>query len=153
MSMLPTFRTMDRDPAWDLQKDMNRLFDAFFGRSVPVALWADHETSFLPPVDVHETNDKVIVEAELPGIEPKDVDIRVEGDSLFIRGERKHEKDEKEKGYHRVERVYGRFERTVELPQYADAAKCEASYKNGVLTVELPKKEEAKPRTVQVKVK
>ena len=132
---------------------MNQLFEDFFGTRSPLRPWGDGEAGFMPPVDVHETNDRVIVEAELPGVEPKNVDIRVEGDALIIRGERKQEKEQKEGGFYRMERSYGRFERQVELPSYTDPQKCEATYKNGVLKVELPKKEEAKPRSIEVKVK
>ncbi len=152
MNLLPSWRREDREPVWSLQREMNRLIDDFFGPRPSRGGWGDQEM-FLPPVDIRETNDKVIVEAELPGIDPKDVDIRVEGNSLVIRGERKQEKEEKERGYHRVERSYGRFERELELPSGADPQKVEATYTNGVLTIEMAKKEEAKPKSIQVKVK
>jgi len=154
MSLLPMWKKESRDPVTSLQREMNRLVDDFFGgRSVMRSFFGDGEPGFMPAVDMHETNDKVIVEAELPGIDPKDVDIRVEGSSLVIRGERKHEKEHKEGNYHRVERSYGQFERHLELPAYADPQKTDATYKNGVLKIELAKKEEAKPKSIEVKVK
>jgi HSP20 family protein len=151
MSFLPNlWRREERNPIAGLQGEMNRLFRDFFGHSM--ARWADGDT-FLPAVDVRETEDKVVVEAELPGMDPKDVDVRLEGDTLLISGERKHEKEEKTRGFHRVERSYGRFERQLDLPYGIDPDKVEATYKNGVLTLEIAKKEEAKKRTIQVKVK
>jgi len=148
------WRKDDRDVVGGLQKEMNRLFEDFFGSRSPLALWSGRDGGpFMPACDIRETEDKVLVDAELPGVDPKDVDIRVEGNSLIIRGERKHEEEKKGKGWHRVERSFGLFERQLELPEYADATKCEATYKNGVLTIELPKKPEAKPRSIKVNVK
>jgi len=154
MTLLPR-RREDRDsslaPLATLQSEMNRLFSSFF--DCPFGgLWGDGR-GFTPPVDVRETEDKVIVEAELPGMDPKDVQIRVEGDSLIISGERRQEKEEKTGSFHRVERSYGSFLREVPLPYGADPNRCDATYKNGVLMIELAKKEEAKPKTIQVKVK
>jgi len=154
MSLLPMWKKQDRNPIASLQTEMNRLFQDFFGgRSLVRNFWGEGEETFLPPVDVRETEDKVIVEAELPGMEPKDVDIQIEGETLMISGERKHEKEEKARGYHRLERSFGWFQRSVELPPSVDPEKVEATCKDGVLTVELAKKEEAKRKTIQVKVK
>jgi len=154
MSLLPMWRREQRNPVSSLQGEVNRLFEDFFGRPLGLArLWGDGRDEFLPPVDIRETEDKVIVEAELPGMDPKDFDIKVEGDSLVIRGERKSEKEERTKGYHRVERSFGRFERQLELPYGTDPEKVDATYKDGVLKIELAKKEEAKKKTIQVKVK
>jgi HSP20 family protein len=131
---------------------MHRLFGDFFGGRL-TGFWDGDHQGFLPAVDVRETEDRVVLEAELPGVNPKDVEIQVEGDCLLIRGERKHEKDEKTKSYHRLERAHGRFERRFTLPEGTNSEKVEATYKNGVLTVEVPKKEEARPRTIQVQAK
>jgi len=154
MSLLPTWRREDRNHLTGLQSEINRLFEDFFAgpRSLMRGLWGDRE-GFMPPVDVRETDSMVIVEAELPGLDPKDVEIKVEGDVLVLQGERRNEKEEKTKGYHRVERSFGMFQRQIELPYGTDPNKIEATYKNGVLTIEIAKKEEAKPKTIQVKVK
>jgi HSP20 family protein len=133
---------------------MNRLFEGFLGGgSLLRGLSGDGQDVFSPAVDVHETDDKIVVAAELPGVDPKALEIKVEGDSLWISGERKQENEEKTKSYHRVERWYGRFERQLTLPAGADPEKVDAAYKNGVLTIEVAKKEEAKAKTIQVKVK
>jgi len=153
MSLLPMWRREERNPVASLETEMNRLFDDFFGGRSPMRSLGDGRESFLPAIDVRETEDKVIVEAELPGMDPKDVDIKIDGDTLVISGERRQEKEQKTKGYHRVERSYGRFQRELELPYGADPEKVDATYKNGVLTVEIAKKEEAKRKTIPVKVK
>jgi len=155
MSLLPMWRRDRKNEVTSLQHEMNRLFDDFFGRPLGLVrgLWGDGEDGFLPPVDIKETDDKVIVEAELPGMEPKDLEIKIEGGTLVLGGERKNQKEEKTKGFHRVERSFGRFERQLELPSGADPEKVEATYKDGVLKIEIAKKEEAKRKTIRVNVK
>jgi HSP20 family protein len=155
MSLLPMWRREEKNPIGSLQGEMNRLFEEFFGgRSLaPWRGFAGDGQEFMPAVDIRETDDKVVVEAELPGVYPKEVDIRLEGDVLVISGERKHEREHKTKGFLRVERSFGRFERALELPHGCDPEKVEAAFKEGVLTIEIAKKEEAKRRTIQVKVK
>jgi len=152
MSLLPVWRRDEKGPVSTFQSEMNRLVEDFFGRPLLRGFWGDGDR-FLPAMDVRETEDKVIIEAELPGMEPKDVDIKIEGDSLVISGERKQEKEQKTKGYHRIERAFGRFQRELELPYGSDPNKVDATYTNGVLTIEIGKKEEAKKKTIQVKVK
>jgi HSP20 family protein len=105
-----------------------------------------------PAVDIVETEDGLTLKADLPDVKIDDIDIRVENNTLSIRGNRKFEKDEKAKGYHRIERSYGEFVRSFALPSTVDTEKVAADYKNGVLTVSLPKKETAKPRQVKVAV-
>jgi HSP20 family protein len=105
-----------------------------------------------PAVDIVETEDGLNLKADLPDVKIEDIDIRVENNTLSIRGHRKFEKDEKVKGYHRIERSYGEFVRSFALPSTVDTEKVTADYKNGVLTVSLPKKETAKPRQVKVAV-
>ena len=105
-----------------------------------------------PAVDILETEDNLTLKADLPDIKTEDIDIRVENDTLTLRGSRKFEKDEKTKGYHRIERSYGDFVRVFALPPTVEADKVAADYKNGVLTVTLPKKEAAKPRQVKVAI-
>ena len=105
-----------------------------------------------PSVDVYETEDSLTVKADLPDVKVEDIDVRVENQTLTLRGERKFEKDENVKGYHRIERSYGEFVRSFAVPSTVDTEKVQADYKNGVLTITLPKKEAAKPRQVKVAV-
>jgi HSP20 family protein len=131
-----------------LQRQMNRLFEDFFGPELPAAT-----AFFTVPVDVSENAEAVFVRAEIPGLEPKDIDISVTGDYLTIKGERKEEAEKKTRTYHRIERRYGAFSRTVELPCPVRTDKIEALAEKGVLTVTLPKAEEARTRKVEIKVK
>jgi len=139
-----------RDPLAG-QREFDRLFreafPAFFGGSEPsTRTWA-------PPVDIYENADNIVLKAELPGIDPQDVDIRVEENTLYLKGERRFEKEVKEESYHRVERTYGSFARSFSLPSSIAADKVVAEYKDGVLTLTLPKREEAKPTTIKIDVK
>lgn len=106
-----------------------------------------------PSVDIYETENELVLKADLPDVDLKDIDVRVENQTLSVSGERKFEKDETAKGYHRMERNYGRFTRSFAVPSSFDTEKIAADYKNGVLSVSLPKKEAAKPRQVKVEVK
>lgn len=106
-----------------------------------------------PSVDILETENELLLKADLPGVEMKDVDIQLENGTLTLRGERKFESEKKDGGYHRIERSYGSFARSFTLPETVDAETVKADYKNGVLTVTLPKKELAKPRQIRVEVK
>ena len=119
----------------DLQHQIDRLFDDFSGH------WnaRNGDAKFWPALDMTETNDAVDVTAELPGIDPKDVDISVLGDTVTIKGEKKSEKESKEKDFYRSERSYGAFARSVELPFEIDASKVEASYDKGVLKLHITK--------------
>jgi HSP20 family protein len=105
-----------------------------------------------PAVDIIETEDALTVKADLPDVKIEDIDVRVENQTLTVRGNRKFQKDEAVKGYHRIERSYGDFVRSFALPPTVDTEKVNADYKNGVLSVTLPKKETAKPRQVKVAV-
>jgi HSP20 family protein len=105
-----------------------------------------------PAVDILETEDALTVKADLPGVKLEDIDIRVENQTLTIKGHRKFEKDDAVKGYHRIERGYGEFVRSFAVPSTVDTDKVGAEYKNGVLAVTLPRKESAKPRQVKVSV-
>jgi len=104
-------------------------------------------------VDIVETENDIVLRADLPGVDPKDVDIQVENGTLTLKGERKFESDVKEDDYRRVERVYGSFLRSFALPPTVDAEKVEAEYRNGVLELKLPKRPEAKPKQIKVAVK
>jgi HSP20 family protein len=103
-----------------------------------------------PAVDVYETENELVFKADLPDVDPNDVNLRVENLTLTISGERKFEKASDEKGFHRIERSYGNFTRSFAVPNTFDTENVGASFKNGVLTVKLPKKEAAKPRTIKI---
>lgn len=105
-----------------------------------------------PAVDIFETENELLLKADVPGIELKDVDIQIENGTLSLRGARQYENSSKDGGFHRVERGYGSFARYFTLPETVDPEKVKAEYKNGVLTVTLPKKEVAKPRQIKVQV-
>jgi HSP20 family protein len=130
-----------------LQDRMNRLFRESFGEGGQEALMS---TTFAPPVDVYEDEHNVSLKIEVPGIEEKDIDVRIENNTLTVHGERKFEKEEKEENFRRVERQYGSFTRTFTLPNTVDVDKVQASYDKGVLKITLPKKAEAKPRQIKV---
>jgi HSP20 family protein len=132
-----------------LRREMDRLWDDYFGpgrRGLQPM-----EAEFAPAMDVKETADQVVVKAEVPGIDAKDINISVTGDVLTIKGEKKSEREEKEENYHVVERSYGSFARSITLPGAVDLDKIEAKYDKGVLTVTCPKKEEVKPKAIEIK--
>jgi HSP20 family protein len=141
------------DPFRDLahmQDRINRIFrDAYRGDD-EVLKGGD----WTPAVDIYETGDNTIVlRAELPGLKREDIDIRVENNTLTLRGERKQEQDVSKEHYHRVERSYGAFSRSFTLPTTVDTEKVGATFADGLLTITLPTREEAKPRQIQVQVK
>jgi HSP20 family protein len=105
-----------------------------------------------PAVDILETENELVLKADLPEMRLEDLDIQVENGTLTLRGERKFEKKDEDRGYHRIERRYGSFVRAFSLPEYADIEKVSADYKDGVLTVTVPKKELAKPRAIKVNI-
>ena len=107
---------------------------------------------WVPAVDIQETENELIFKADVPGLEMKDIEVRMENGALTIRGERKFEGEKSEGGWHRVERAYGTFERVFTVPETVDAEAVKAEYKNGILTVVLPKKEIAKPRQIKIQV-
>ena len=135
---------------FNLQDQLFRTFDsAYRGREREegpmTATWS-------PLVDVFEDNDGIMLKAELPEVDPKDVEIQLEGNTLTLKGERKLENEEKREGYHRIERTYGAFSRTFTLPNTVDVEHVTAESKDGVLKVFLPKKAETKPRQIKVAV-
>jgi HSP20 family protein len=132
-----------------LQDRMNRLFRETQGNSQDESLTS---SSFAPAVDVYEDEHNVALKIEVPGIDEKDIDVRIENNTLTVQGERKIEKEEKEQNYRRVERQYGGFTRTFNLPPTVDAEKVQADYDKGVLKITLPKKAEAKPKQIKVNV-
>jgi HSP20 family protein len=131
-----------------LQDQINRLFNDAFerkGEESSLSAWA-------PAVDIYETEQELVVKADLPDVDPKDLDIRVENNLLTIRGDRKFEKKVSEENYLRVERSYGSFARSFTLANTVNSEAIKADYQNGVLTLTIPKREEAKPKQIKVNV-
>src|SRR5512134_297028 len=128
-----------------LQDEMTRMFDDRLFR-------AGESVGWTPACDIYEDEEGVSLRFELAGVDPKDVDVRFENGVLTVKGERKLEREDKRENYHRVERAYGTFTRSFSLPGTVDAEKIRAEAKDGVLTLMLPKRAEAKPRAIQVKV-
>lgn len=135
-----------------MQDRINRIFgDAYTRRYDDGDL--TQRGDWLPPVDIFENaNQEIVLKAELPGITREDIDLRVENNTLTIRGERKHDTEVKQEQYHRVERSYGSFSRSFSLPTRIDTEKVRAEFKDGVLSITLPVKAEAKPRQIEVAI-
>jgi HSP20 family protein len=132
-----------------LQDRMNRLFHNSFSEGREEGLTTG---AFAPPVDVYEDEHNVTLKIEVPGIDEKDIDVRIENNTLTVHGERKFEKEEKEENYRRVERQYGSFTRSFTLPNTVDSENVQANYEKGVLKIKLAKKAEAKPKQIKVNV-
>jgi HSP20 family protein len=130
----------------EIQDEMNRLFDTSLRRH------GGFEGAFNPDIDVVVEKDNVLVKADLPGLGKDDISVTLQDNYLTIKGEKKHEVEQKEANYFLSERVHGSFTRTIELPVAVDAARIDARFKDGVLHVTLPKTEEAKPKQIEVKV-
>jgi len=131
-----------------LQEQVNRLF----GNVLEHSGEESNLTSWAPAVDIYETEHELVVKADLPEVDPKELDIRVENNLLTIRGERKFEKKVNEENYLRVERAYGSFSRSFSLANTVNSEAIKADYQNGVLTLTIPKREEAKPKQIKVNV-
>lgn len=152
MYMIPLRKREGFSDLEQIQHEVNRLFNTSLSR------WLDDdrglmESAWNPATEMRESKDSIVVIVDVPGVAREDIDVSVHGDQLTVKGEKKQEKEEKEKGYVRSERFYGSFMRSITLPCEVDAARVDASYKDGVLKLMLPKKEEAKPQQIQVKVK
>ena len=132
----------------DIQSEVNRLFDSFFGRPSQVGV----ERVWAPAVDLYETADEVVVSADLPGMNEKDIHLSITGEMLTIRGERQWPQGVTQEGVYRSERWFGKFERTLALPIPVQSDKVKASYRDGVLTVKLPKVESIKPKEIKIDV-
>ena len=130
-----------------IQDEMNRLFEDFVRRSTRES----DRGAWLPVMDISESEDKITVHMDLPGVKKEDVKISITGNQLCISGERKQEREVEGENYHRIERSYGSFYRCVELPNRIDSNNVIAKVKDGVLTIELPKAEEVKPKAIEVK--
>ena len=139
------------DSVRDIQGEMNRLFDSFFGRPLAAGR-ATGSSVWTPVVDVYETKDDFVLDFELPGIREKEVSLSITGDLLTVKGERQFNQQRKDDAYHHMERAYGKFERTVQLPLPVQAARVTATYRDGVLEVKLPKAEEIKPKEIKIDI-
>src|SRR2546425_12335161 len=133
--------------ATTLQEQINGVFGAVVGRPGEES----NLTPWAPAVDIYETENELVVKADLPDVNPQDLDIRVENNVLTIRGERKFENEVNEDNYLRIERAYGAFSRSFSLPNTVDPDAIKAEYRDGVLTVHVPKREEAKPKQIKVR--
>ncbi|MEO0019403.1 MAG: Hsp20/alpha crystallin family protein [candidate division WOR-3 bacterium] len=129
-----------------LRDELDRLFDSVFGRLPRERA----ETYWAPPLDIEENDDSIVVRVELPGMNKEDIKVSLSGDTLTISGERKQESERKGKTYYRVERAYGKFQRTVTLPAEVEGDKAKASYKAGVLELVLPKSEKSKAKEITI---
>ena len=145
--------TIRWEPVNELQareKDFNRIFRRNFSR-----LFGDGEAStrtWAPPVDIYETDNALVLKADIPGVDPADVEIRVDDGTLYLKGERKFEREVKEENFHRVECSYGIFERSFSLPTSIAADHVTAEYKGGQLILTMPKREEVKPKTIKINI-
>ena len=132
----------------DIQGEVNRLFDTFLGRPTGPAT----NGRWLPAVDMFETKDELVLTVEMPGVREKDVSVSITGDLLTIKGERRWQDESKDNKFLHVERAYGQFERLVQLPMAVQGDKVKAAYRDGVLTITLPKAEELKPRDIKIDI-
>lgn len=151
-SQVPIRReTSMTDPFWEFRSEVDRLFDRFFEDfGLRPLSWAGEYGAFQPKVDVAETESEIQVSAELPGLEEKDIEVSLGDGTLTLKGERRWESEDKGKDYHRREQAYGSFHRVIPLPAEVDADKANASFKNGVLTVTLPKAAAARSRKIEI---
>ncbi|MGB4703483.1 MAG: Hsp20/alpha crystallin family protein [Candidatus Saccharicenans sp.] len=132
-----------------LRDRMNRLFEDLM--STPKLEESEIiQSTWSPAVDIYETENELVLTAELPGIDEKDVEIKIEDNTLTLKGERKFEKETREENYHRIERAYGSFYRSFSLPNYIDQDKISAEFENGLLKIHMPKRPEVKPRKVKI---
>jgi len=142
---LAPFREFER-----MRRDMDCLWDSFL-EGAPRKR-GEERGEWLPSLDVSETKNELVVKAEVPGMDAKDIDISLSDGMLTIKGEKKQEKEEKEGDYHLIERSYGAFTRSIQLPKEVQSDKINASYKDGILKIALPKSEEAKKKEIRIKV-
>ncbi|MBI1852223.1 MAG: Hsp20/alpha crystallin family protein [Planctomycetes bacterium] len=150
MNLIPRKRGNGSELA-SLQTSVNRLFNEFFtGIDMPLA---EKFGEWAPALDLAETDTEILVKTEIPGIDPKDMDVSIAGEVLTVKGEKKSEVEEKGKTWHRTERNYGAFQRSINLPCPVYADRVKAEYKNGVLSIMIPKREEARPKPIKVNVK
>ncbi|MGD0278914.1 MAG: Hsp20/alpha crystallin family protein [Smithella sp.] len=148
-------RTDIDHPFYSLQRDMNNLFDNFFRGfdAAPRGFAAGDLERFTPSIDVKENEKEFLIKAELPGVEEKDIEVTVTDDSVTIKGEKKEEKEDKNKDYYYMERSYGSFSRAIPLEAQIESGKAEASFKNGILDIKIPKNQSAKAKGTKVPIK
>jgi len=148
-------RREENHPFFGIQKDMNRIFDDFFrGWDVaPLSAAGERSGRFVPALDVRENDKEISIQVELPGMDEKDVEVLLTENSLTLKGEKKEEKEDQGKGYYHLERSYGSFQRVIPLPEGIDAKKAEAKFKNGVLSISLPKVEQTKAKAKKIEIK
>jgi HSP20 family protein len=152
---VPIRRGREEDALLDLRKQMNRLFDDFFERPFnlsPFFRESAYSGVFAPHIDVSEDNKEVKISAELPGMEPEDINITLDAHMLTISGEKRSEKEEKDQRYYRVERSYGSFQRSIPLPEGIQEEKIDATFKRGVLVIKLPKSVEAQKKSKKISI-
>jgi HSP20 family protein len=135
---------------WNIHDETDKVFEDFFGKW-PTSL-RGRNGGCVPVVDISETDNQFAVRAEIPGVTEKDVNVSITDNVLTLKGEKKRETEEKRKNYHRVERSYGSFQRSFTLPKNLQTEKTTATFKNGILTVSIPKSEAVKPKEVQISV-
>src|SRR5215475_4485251 len=135
----------------DIQGEVNRIFGTFLGRPAVSGAGSAVRT-WAPVLDMHETKEEVVLNFELPGVSDKDVSLSITGDLLTLNGERTANREFKEENAYRAERVYGKFERSVQLPMPVQADRVKATYRDGVLEVKLPKAEEVKPKAIKIDI-
>ena len=151
MALIPW---IERYPLSELRSDIDTIFDQFFGREKghEIKPWGTFTFRTLA-VDMEETENEILVKAEMPGLEPKDFQISIDGDTLTIKGEKKEEKAEEKKNYHMIERRYGSFHRSIPLPFEVDNDKVKVSYSKGILEIILPKTKSQKAKRITINVK
>ena len=152
----------EEHPVYSLQREMNHIFDDFFrsfdgptrGDSFALSPFSTHGTSVgMPRIDVHETDKELRISAELPGMTEKDIEVSLSKNMLTVSGEKKQESEKNIKGWYRMERSYGSFSRSIQLPCDVDQDSCQASFKNGVLTVSVSKSQEAEAISKSIPIK
>lgn len=132
-----------------LREEMDRVFEEFFDKAGFPSL---RETGWLPAVDIHETKKEVVVTMDIPAVDPQEVVVTIVEDRLTVKGERKREEEVEEEGYYRAERVYGSFQRTVQLPVGVKGDKARATYKDGVLKIVVPKSQKSVPKEIKINI-
>lgn len=147
----PFANLVERDQFRDMQTEMNRVFDNFFGRPTSAAS-AMSGRVWMPVVDMYETNDALVLNFEVPGVREKDIALSITGDLLTVKGERQFSQELRDDNSFHTERVYGKFERSIRLPMPVQAARVKATYRDGVLEVNLPKAEEIRPKEIKIGV-
>jgi HSP20 family protein len=144
-------RVSDNDPFAAFRREMDRLFESF-GRDIGWPTGDNRSAAMTPSIDVSETESEIKIDADLPGVDEKDVDVVISDNVLTIKGEKKAEREEKRKDFHLVERSYGSFSRSLTLPFAVDPNKAKATFKNGVLSISLPKPAEVKAKAKKIAI-